>query len=78
LTLRPTWPPDAGNTSWPDIVVRPGDILVCDIDGCVAIPAGIADKVAEMAARGQEVDQRIAQALREGMGVADAVKKYRS
>lgn len=52
--------------------------MVCDIDGCVVIPLDVVEQVADMAQKGKEIDERIAQALREGMGVAEAMKKYRT
>jgi regulator of RNase E activity RraA len=70
--------PAENSTTWPDTVVKPGDIMVCDIDGCVVIPSDYAGQVAAIAEKGKEVDERIAKALREGMGVAEAMKKYRS
>lgn len=63
---------------WPDTTVNPGDILVCDIDGCVVIPQSRVGEVIQLAEKGVEIDQKIAKALGEGMGVAEAMKKYRT
>lgn len=52
--------------------------MVCDIDGCVVIPSDLVETIVEKAEKGKEVDDRIAQALKEGMGVAEAMKKYRT
>jgi regulator of RNase E activity RraA len=52
--------------------------MVCDVDGCVVIPADKVQEVAEMAQRGKEIDERIGKAIAEGMGVAEAMKKFRT
>ncbi|KAI9639645.1 ribonuclease E inhibitor RraA/Dimethylmenaquinone methyltransferase [Dioszegia hungarica] len=67
-----------GGVAWPDTKVNPGDIIVCDVDGCVVIPADKVREVAEMAQRGKEIDERIGKAIAEGMGVAEAMKKFRT
>jgi regulator of RNase E activity RraA len=58
-----------------DVQVRPGDIMVCDDTGVVAVPADRAGEVLEAACEIDEVEQRILALLEEGMTMKEARAK---
>lgn len=62
---------------FPDTIVMPGDIIVADIDGVVVIPKGKVGEVVELAERGKGIDERIAEDLKAGRGVAESFAKWR-
>ncbi|MBI4634256.1 MAG: RraA family protein [Deltaproteobacteria bacterium] len=58
-----------------DVQVRPGDIMVCDDTGVVAVPADRAGEVLEIACEIDGVEQRILALLDEGMTMREARAK---
>ncbi|HEX4253422.1 MAG TPA: RraA family protein [Pseudonocardia sp.] len=54
------------------VTIRPGDLLVADDDGAVAVPAARWDEVAEAARRIDRVEQAIVEAVRGGATLARA------
>ncbi|KAK6910183.1 hypothetical protein I203_104215 [Kwoniella mangroviensis CBS 8507] len=57
--------------------VDPGDILVGDIDGVVAIPFHQVEEVIRVAQKGREVDENVKKDLEVGKGVKESMKKWR-
>jgi regulator of RNase E activity RraA len=55
----------------------PGDILVADLDGVIVVPKGKVGEVIELAEKGKGVDERIAQDLKAGRGVAESFANRR-
>ena len=60
-----------GTPSFPPITVYPGDVLVGDLDGVVAVPQDLVEKVIELAGQGRSVDDLCMQDLRSGRGVKE-------
>lgn len=60
-----------------DLWINPGDLLVGDEDGVVAVPPSLAEKVVELCQERFEIDEKTLAALNEGMGMGDAIKKFR-
>ncbi|TYJ55948.1 hypothetical protein B9479_003333 [Cryptococcus floricola] len=59
------------------ISVNPGDIIVGDEDGCVAIPPELVEQVVEKAVTGREVDDNVKKDLEAGKGVKESMAKWR-
>jgi regulator of RNase E activity RraA len=57
--------------------VRPGDMIVADGSGVVCIPAELAERVAELAARYAEDDREAAAEIAKGLPFREAMAKYR-
>lgn len=57
--------------------VRPGDAIVGDGSGVVCIPAELAERVAELAARYAEDDREAAAEIAKGLPFREAMAKYR-
>lgn len=63
--------------SFPPTTVNPGDYILADIDGVVVVAPSLVDQVLELAAKGREVDGRVAADLKQGVSVAEAFKRHR-
>lgn len=59
------------------ITVKPGDIIVCDEDGCVAVPPALVEKVVEKGKEGRDVDENVRKDLEKGKGVKESMAKWR-
>lgn len=55
-----------------EVTIRPGDIVRCDEDGVVVVPASDAEKVAKLAARIEGVEAAIVSAVLGGSSLLDA------
>jgi 4-hydroxy-4-methyl-2-oxoglutarate aldolase len=65
----------AGATSsW--VTVRPGDFLLGDEDGCLAVPAGHVDEVLAEAEKLTATEVKVRQALRDGMSLAECLERF--
>ncbi|TXT13788.1 hypothetical protein VHUM_01155 [Vanrija humicola] len=75
LTIE-THPPHA-EPRFPSTTVRPGDIVVADLDGVVVVPVELGDKVIELALPADEADEKVRADLVAGKGVAESMLKHR-
>ncbi|KAK5711659.1 hypothetical protein LTR17_018294 [Elasticomyces elasticus] len=66
------------NSEDQDAVIRPGDILVGDINGVVCIPQELAEKVIELIPSQVEADEKVAADIKKGRPVAEAMKEHRA
>ncbi len=57
--------------------VKPGDILVGDDSGVVVVPRERAEEVLNLAREIEEAENRIEEALRQGLSIKEAREKYR-
>ncbi|MEV7892031.1 RraA family protein [Streptomyces sp. NPDC002817] len=55
-----------------EVVIHPGDILVADDDGAVAVPAARWEEVADIARRIDRVEDAVVAAVRDGATLAEA------
>jgi regulator of RNase E activity RraA len=60
------------------ITINPGDIIVADADGVIAVPAAKADQVADLAAGWGSKDQAARDDIENGMKLLDAMDKHGS
>jgi regulator of RNase E activity RraA len=60
-----------------DLWIHPGDIIVGDHDGVVIVPPSLVEKVVEICADRKEVDAKTMEALKNGAGMAESLKKFR-
>ncbi|KAI0174082.1 RraA-like protein [Pestalotiopsis sp. NC0098] len=58
-------------------VVRPGDYLVGDVNGVVVLPREMAADALELMRKGVAADEKMAEAIKNGMGFVEASKKFR-
>ncbi|MFI0815740.1 RraA family protein [Streptomyces sp. NPDC021098] len=58
------------------VLIRPGDILVADDDGAVAVPAARWDEAADIARRIDRVEEAIVEAVRGGATLAEARARH--
>ncbi|KAK8864343.1 hypothetical protein IAR55_001590 [Kwoniella newhampshirensis] len=63
---------DGGGT-----VVEPGDIIVADLDGCVAIPRASVTDVVRVGMELKGVDERVREDLESGIAVKETMAKWR-
>ncbi|RSH87447.1 hypothetical protein EHS25_003357 [Saitozyma podzolica] len=75
LTIHPL--PPASEPPFPSITVSPGDYLLCDVDGCVAIPAGRVEEVVDLAEKMGLADEKVREDLEKGGGVAESMARWR-
>ncbi|GAB7339978.1 hypothetical protein MBLNU457_6490t1 [Dothideomycetes sp. NU457] len=61
-----------------DATIRPGDIIVGDLNGVVCIPHDLAEKVIELIPSQVEADEKVARDIQQGRTVAEAMKEHRS
>lgn len=59
------------------VVVQPGDIIVADLDGIVAIPRDLVEQVIMNCEKYVAIDDQCMEALKEGHGVKETFAKYR-
>ncbi|KKK14158.1 hypothetical protein P175DRAFT_0518618 [Aspergillus ochraceoroseus IBT 24754] len=61
------------------VVVEPGDIIFCDpLEGVVAIPRNLLDRVLEVMPKLTAMDERVKDAVGNGSSVFDAFKEFRT
>lgn len=60
------------------LTVRPGDYLIGDVNGVVVLPVEVAEQALPLMKKQVEADEKMAQAIRGGMGFSEASKKFRS
>lgn len=66
-----------GIESGEDVVVRPGDIIMGDADGVVAIPVEMVGKCLELCKERWEIDQKTMECLERGEEMGPTIKKLR-
>ncbi|CZR52339.1 uncharacterized protein PAC_02216 [Phialocephala subalpina] len=60
-----------------DLWIHPGDILVGDHDGVVVVPPSLVDQVVALCSERKEIDDKTMTALKGGMPMGEALKKFR-
>lgn len=75
LTIAPQCP--VGTPPFPPATVRPGDIVVADLDGVVVVPPEHAAEVLKRAISAREADEKVRADLLLGKGVAESMLKHR-
>ena len=68
---------DVSEEEFPVVRVEPGDWVIADEDGVVCVPAGKAEEVVGLAAKGREVDARCMEDIKAGKGIQETFKKHR-
>ncbi len=58
------------------VLVHDGDLVVCDFDGCLAVPQAIEEEVLERAFRKVESENEVREVLREGASIQQVFKDY--
>ena len=58
------------------VLVHDGDLVVADIDGCLAVPQGIEDEVLELAFKKVEGENEVREVLRRGASIQQVFKDY--
>ncbi|KAH6619303.1 ribonuclease E inhibitor RraA/Dimethylmenaquinone methyltransferase [Chaetomium sp. MPI-SDFR-AT-0129] len=61
-----------------DVVIRPGDYLIGDVNGVVVLPRELAEQALPLMKKQVEADSQMAVAIADGMGFTEASKKFRS
>jgi regulator of RNase E activity RraA len=62
-----------------DVVCLQGDIILCDpLEGVVAIPQELLDQVLELMPKLVAMDDKVKDAVSQGMNVFDAFKQFRT
>lgn len=62
---------------FPSVTVNPGDWIVGDRDGVVCVPRELEAKIAELAAKGRQIDELCMQDIQQGKGVQASFKEHR-
>ncbi|CAG8614650.1 2393_t:CDS:2 [Paraglomus brasilianum] len=62
---------------YPPIVIKPGDVIVGDVNGVVCVPVELVDQVVELCEKLVPMDENVKTALLEGMSITEAFKKFR-
>ncbi|KAL1411293.1 hypothetical protein Q8F55_002244 [Vanrija albida] len=75
LTIDP-YPPHA-EPRFPSTTVRPGDIVVADLDGVIVVPVELAEDVIAKVGPAHEADEKVRADLVAGKGVAESMLKWR-
>ena len=60
-----------------DLWIHPGDILVGDADGVVAVPPSLAEQVVELCRERADIDEKMFAGLRNGERMGDLIKAFR-
>lgn len=60
-----------------DAIINPGDYIIADQDGVVALPSDLAEKVLDLIPGIVGADEKAAEAIRSGMSVQEALKTFR-
>ena len=60
-----------------DMEIRPGDILIGDLNGVVVLPAELAEQALELIRKGVAGDDKVMEAIRGGMSFEEATGKFR-
>jgi regulator of RNase E activity RraA len=60
-----------------DITIHPGDYIIADLNGVVVLPSDLADEAIPLMAKQVEADNKVMEALDNGMGFTEAVKRFR-
>ncbi|KAI1462906.1 RraA-like protein [Daldinia caldariorum] len=60
-----------------DMNIRPGDYLIADLNGVVVLPANLAEQTLPLMKKQVEADDKMAEAIKEGMSFFEASKKFR-
>lgn len=60
-----------------DVVVRPGDFVLADVDGVVLIPGEVVEQVLESVPVIVSANDKCADVIRSGMSVQEAFATYR-
>nr|XP_031863206.1 uncharacterized protein CI109_001078 [Kwoniella shandongensis]KAA5530278.1 hypothetical protein CI109_001078 [Kwoniella shandongensis] len=68
---------DAASAREDGVFVKPGDIIVADIDGCVSIPKHLTEEVVRTGREMKQVDEKVRKDLEKGKGVKETMAKWR-
>ncbi|CAJ2503883.1 Uu.00g112770.m01.CDS01 [Anthostomella pinea] len=60
-----------------DMVIRPGDYIVADLNGVVVLPVELAEQALPLMKKQVEADERMAVEIRKGMSFSEASQKFR-
>lgn len=77
-TAEATEGEDVTNPKMPSVTVRPGDLVLADIDGVVVVPPSVAQDVIRLAEKGRREDENCMHDIKAGMSVKDAFAKNRT
>ena len=66
------------NSEDQDSYIYPGDILIADLNGVVCLPKGLAEQAIDLIASQVEADENVAKDIKNGITVAESMKKHRA